>query len=80
MATIADRAPSANPSTTPTWTVKIRFAGQKRAERLTTDGGTTTRRVHAAMITDKAHADRIATEIIVQNNDGTVEEAWVEPF
>lgn len=62
-----------------TWTVMVRFNDRPRAERLTPDGYTTTRRVHAAMIRDKARAESAAAEIM-RDHPEFVTRAWVQAF
>lgn len=60
------------------WTVKVRLVGEVRAQRLTPDGRTTGRKVHAAMIADRAKAEAIASQIESDRDD--VVKAWVERF
>lgn len=61
-----------------TYTVFVKWFDAHRAERLGTDGYTTTRRVHAAMFSDKESASK-AGAASCEGLPG-VERWWVAPF
>jgi hypothetical protein len=66
---------------TESFTVFVRFAGEKTARRLTPDGGTTRRRVHAALIDSRSKADPIAIECqeyLDRHHPGST--AWAASF
>lgn len=59
----------------------VRFADEKTTRRMTPDGGTTRRRVHAAQIATRDEADRVAKECqayLDQHHPGS--SAWAGPF
>jgi hypothetical protein len=50
-------------STGRSFAVFVRFADEKTARRMTPDGGTTRRRVHAAQIATRERAEQVAVEL-----------------
>lgn len=62
------------------WTVFVRFPDEKTARRATADGGTTRRKVHAAILT-RAEAQRVielSRPYLDEHEPGT--RMWIAPF
>ncbi|MFI6029496.1 hypothetical protein [Amycolatopsis magusensis] len=62
------------------YTVFFRFPDQQRAQRATADGRTTTRKVHAAILT-RAQAERVielSRPYLDEHHPGT--RMWIAPF
>jgi hypothetical protein len=78
--TAGDPVPAAAPDDR-RWAVFVRFADEKTARRMTPDGGTTRRRIHAAQIATKQRAEQVAGECqtyLDEHHPGS--SAWAGPF